>query len=537
MRKLRRKTGKKVQFRHDPAPEELLQTLNEVPLFSELEAVLEKIQEIFGQAADLVTRRLKVNSGQLALVYLDGMVNKTSVEKVLNEILLIRPQAEDAGLRLGTDLVRWLERGLAVGNVKVEESFGGVIRGILNGETALLADGEGEALLLETEEFEKRAVSEPQVEALVRGPREGFVENIGTNLTMIRRRLRHPSLRVEKLVLGDLTNTKVAVLYLEGVALEAVVEEVRRRIRQIKIDGVLESNYLEELIEDSPFSIFPQIGTTERPDRAVASLLEGRVLILTDGTPFVLYVPMIFTSLIHSPEDYYHRWHLVLGIRLLRTLGFFITLFLPSVYIALTTFHQELIPTPLAISLAMQREQVSYPAAVEAFLMQLIFEILVEAGLRLPRPLGQAISIVGALVIGEAAVQAGLVSAAMVIVISTTAIAAFLFPSYELSLSVRLLRFPMMLLSSVLGLFGIFYGLMLLLTHLVQLRSFGLPFMTPMAPFFARDQHDELFRAPWWAMRKRPKIIGSSDPMRQTSSISRKHLELEAEVEERKKEK
>jgi spore germination protein KA len=290
---------------------------------------------------------------------------------------------------------------------------------------------------------------------------------------------------------------------------------VRRRLDRIQIDGILESGYIEEFIQDRTYTPFPTVYNSERPDVIAAGLLEGKVAILVDGTPFVLMVPALFIHFFQSPEDYAQRFDISTLIRLLRYVSFFITLFAPSLYIAVTTFHQEMLPTNLLINLAAQREGVPFPAFIEALLMEITYEILREAGIRMPRTVGQAVSIVGTLVIGQAAVQAGIISAVMVIIVSITAISSYVMPSGSMSISVRMLRFPFMGLAASLGIFGIFAGVFGLLFHLCKLRSFGVPYMTPLAPFITQDQKDTLFRYPWPRMKTRPTLIGDKNKIRQ----------------------
>lgn len=520
-----------------PEPEAVLGQLAKTPIPPVLTAAAKIVKEALGNSPDVISREVKLEGALLIVIYIDGLADKSQVEKLLDSLLLKRPLVERAGLALGASLERWEESGLPMGEIKTAHNVGDVVTALLNGETCLFSEEWGRALLIDTKGWEKRAISEPDTETVIRGPREGYVENLRTNTSLIRRRLRHPNLRIEHLVLGDITNTQVAIVYIKGLANDKLVGEVRRRLKRIKIDGVLESNYLEELIEDAPFSPFPQVGHTERPDRTVANLLEGKVTILTDGTPFALSVPVTISCFMQSPEDYYERWPVALGIRIFRYLSLFISLFLPSLYVAITTFHQEMLPTPLTVSLAMQRERVPYPAVVEALLMQITFEILIEAGVRLPRPLGQAIGIVGALVIGEAAVRAGLISAAMVIVIAATAISSFAVPAFDLAIAVRMLRLPMIFFGAVLGLFGIFAGLLLILIHLASLRSFGVPYLAGWAPFVPGDQKDIVVRAPWWAMYTRPELIGFADLEREADDLKphapgdRRAIAEEAEAE------
>jgi len=479
----------------------------ERPLSGNLQVDLGYLRDVLGNSEDLVIRRLEVGGHRVAVVYLETMVDRPTVQRDILPSLRQLDRRVKGCTRPG-ELLESVKRDLAVGNLREEFLWSGLLYGLLDGRVALLLEGCNCALLVEADEWEKRAVMEPEIETVIRGPREGFTEDLPTNMSLIRRRLRSPKLRFETFYVGRVTHTRVVMAYLEGLALETVLEELRRRLGCIDIDGVLESGYIEELIEDFPLSPFPQVGRTERPDKVVADILEGRVAILTDGSPFVLTLPINLFSQIHAPDDVYERWVISHGIRLFRFLGLIISLLLPSLYVAITTFHHEMIPTTLAVALAAQRERVPYPAFVESLIMQVIFEILVEAGLRLPRPIGQAVTVVGALVIGEAAVRANLASAAMVIVISLTAIASFTNPTFGLGTVLRMLRLPMIFLAASLGLFGIFTGVLLLLIHLASLRSFGLPYLAPVSPFLWEDQKDVIFRAPWWAMYTRPKLEG-----------------------------
>jgi spore germination protein KA len=303
-------------------------------------------------------------------------------------------------------------------------------------------------------------------------------------------------------------------MYLNGVASEAIVNEVKTRLLRINIDGILESGYIEELIEDNPRSPFPQIDHSERPDKVSAAILEGRVAIVVDNTPFVLIVPTVFLQYIQSPEDYYERYLIGSLTRLVRVASYFISIIFPALYIALTSFHQEMIPTPLALSIAASREGVPFPSIGEAFLMEATFEILREAGLRLPKQAGQAVSIVGGLVIGQAAVQAGIVSQAMVIVVALTGISSFAIPAYNAAAAGRLIRFPLMLMASVLGLPGILAGLTIILIHLSSLRSFGVNFLDPFTSPNEAQLKDTIVRVPWWGMFHLPGNIAEENASR-----------------------
>ncbi len=304
-------------------------------------------------------------------------------------------------------------------------------------------------------------------------------------------------------------------MYLKGIASDKVVEEVRARLDRIDIDGILESGYIEELIQDERYSPFPTMYSTERPDVVASEILEGRIAILIDGTPFVLTVPALMIQFFHAAEDYYQRADISTLIRIIRLISFVIALLGPSLYIAITTFHQEMLPTSLLIGLAAQREGVPFPAFIEALLMEVTFEILREAGIRMPRAVGQAVSIVGTLVLGTAAIEAGIVSAAMVIVVSITAISSFVFPAFNMSISIRMLRFALMGLAASFGIFGIIVGVIALVLHLCSLRSFGVPYVSPFSPMIIQDLKDTIVRLPIWAMLTRPRLISQKNIFRQ----------------------
>ncbi|HEY8875848.1 MAG TPA: spore germination protein, partial [Desulfosporosinus sp.] len=278
---------------------------------------------------------------------------------------------------------------------------------------------------------------------------------------------------------------------------------------------VLESAYIEEMIEDEPFSVFPQIDHSEKPDKIAAAIVQGQVAIFTDGTPFVLIVPTMMTQFLQSSEDYYERSIYATSIRLVRFVFLTLALLLPALYIAITTFHRGLLPTPLLISITAAREGAPFPTVIEVLTMEVTFEALREAGLRLPKPVGQAVSIVGGLVIGEAAVQASMVSPVTVIIVALTGIASFGIPSYSFALAIRILRFGMITLASTLGLYGVLLGVLVMSAHLVSLRSFGVPYLAPFAPFNLKDMKDSLIRLPWWAMGERPRLIAKNNNNRQ----------------------
>jgi spore germination protein KA len=334
---------------------------------------------------------------------------------------------------------------------------------------------------------------------------------------MLRRKIKNPDFMLETMKIGVRTKTDVCIAYIGGLADPKLIEEIRRRLKKINTDAILETGYIEQFIEDAPYSIFSTVANSEKPDKVAAKLLEGRAAILVDGSPFVLTVPMLFMESFQAAEDYYSRPVFASITRLLRFTAFLISVLAPALYVALTSFHQELIPTPLLLTMAAAHEGVPFPSVLEAGLMVAAFEILREAGVRLPRPVGQAVSIVGALVIGESAVSAGLIGAPMVIVVSVTAVSSFIVPPQIDSGGI--LRFMLLILSGVMGGFGIAMGLIAVFIHLASLRSFGTTYLSALAPFNAEDMKDSFVRAPIWKLSKRPHDIANQDEIRQGSGL------------------
>lgn len=482
----------------------------ELMIHRDYEENTRRIKEEMGNSADLVIKEIKVGFLPGAVVFIEGIVES----KVINEFIL-QSMRDTEEIPLEKDCFQYvIEKSVMLGSTSTVTNWNKLYDCLLNGDTIILLNGYNKAISAGTAGGDKRGITEPTQQLSIRGPKDSFTEMLRTNTALIRRRIKSPNLWIEPMKIGTVTQTDVAVLYIKGIANDEIVQEVRDRLNRIDIDAVIDSGYIEQLIEDQTFSSFPTTYHTERPDVVCSELVEGRVAIVVDGSPFVLTVPALFVQFFQAPDDYYSRFDLSTSVRLLRILAFFIALIGPSLYIAATTFHQEMIPTTLAIAIAAQRENVPFPAFFEAMIMEVTFEILREAGLRLPRAVGQAVSIVGALVIGQAAVQASIVSPVMVIVVSITAIANFSTPVYAMAISARLLRFALMLLAAFVGFFGIMVGLMVIIIHLCSLRSFGVPYMAPLAPFSMDNQQDVFIRFPLWAMKDRPKFISKGNIVR-----------------------
>ncbi|MDN4523732.1 spore germination protein [Fictibacillus fluitans] len=440
---------------------------------------------------DLITRNLPYNNNKAMILYLVSLSDVEKIQKAIVEPLLLLKNCS-------------VEEAVPVNfkktNNLVEAEFA------LNaGQCLLVSEGSETIYIIDTYIPVKRAIEEPGNEQVIRGSHEGFVEHMQTNLHMIRKRINHPNFTVRQFIVGRLTNTKISVLYINKLAKDELIEEIERRIRSISSDSIQTPGFIEEFIEDTPFSPFPQVLNTERPDRVAANLLDGKAAILMEGSPTVLIAPATFFSLYQSPDDYNTRSLVGSFFRLIRLASFIIAILVPAFYISLISFHYEVIPIDMIFSVKSGLTNVPFPPLIEAAFMQITLELLKEAGIRLPRPIAPTIGIVGGLVIGNAVVQANLVSNIMIVVVAITAISSFVVPSNEMSTVLRILGFPFMIAAATFGFIGIVFALMLLLMHLCKLESFGSPYFAPFAPINWKDIKDTIIRVPRWKMNTRPK--------------------------------
>ncbi|WLD92750.1 spore germination protein [Alkalihalobacillus sp. AL-G] len=489
-----------------------------IRVFTSLEKNIENIQKLLDSPNDLTIRRFALGNtmNSCSVIFIDGLVNKKLIhDKIIQNIQLEIGQQPDDSTESKADLFEVISKKVvSVSDVKKATTLDDVSLAILSGDTVFFLDGLAQALIIGSKSWESRSIEEPITEALIRGPRDGFTENLRTNTVLIRRKIRDPNLRFKEYKIGRRSKKSLIVAYIDGIVNQDIVKEVKRRLDTIDMDDAPESGYVEQWIEDSFLSPFPQIQNTERPDKVTSALLQGKVAIVLDGTPFVLIAPITFGNTLQSPEDYYERWMVGTVIRLLRYLAAFIAVFLPSLYIALVSYHPGMIPSKLAFSIAATREGVPFPAFIEALLMAITMELLREAGIRLPKPIGQTIGIVGGLVIGEAAVSAGIVSPIMVIVVAVTAIASFSIPSYSVAISFRIIRFGFMFAAAIFGLYGIILCYIMLNIHIANLKSIGVPYSTLFAPSFNGDWKDLILRAPITMLPKRPRYMQTEDERR-----------------------
>ncbi|MCF6138486.1 spore germination protein [Pseudalkalibacillus berkeleyi] len=494
--KLKRHRRKQPQNKSNQTPEE--QSTN---LSNDLEKNKSSIKEVFTDCQDIVyhTYHFSKEYREQALVVFCETIIQNEKANLLKEVMqdLVTYEVGPATEVDLFDVKRFfIKHGVTSRAVELVETEEQVRDKILEGHIVILFQHWNKALTYDAFSVEKRSVGEPQNEVSVIGPREGTIENLTKNIGLIRSRLKSEKLKFKIKNVGNNTKSKVAYAYLEGTVPEDTLKMFKERFDGIQEEEILETSYFAELFEESTYSPFPQYRTTERPDVAVSGLLGGKIIVLVDGTPTILVCPGLFTEFFQSPSDYYQRTMFSSFIRILRIIGFIISLTLPSIYIALSTFHSELIPTVLLMAILDTREGMPFPALIEALIMIFFFEMLQEASLRLPRPIGSAVSIVGALVIGEAAINAGIASPMMVVVVALTGIASFSIPQYDFGTASRILRLPLMFAAAVLGGFGLMIGFLLIYLHLASLRSLGQPYFAPLGPIRPGAFYEFIFRSP-----------------------------------------
>jgi len=492
-----------------------------IKLPQDLAKKMDLIRPYISKNHDIVTRPFSVlgkgkDKLRAVVIYMEGIIDTAILnEDILKPLMFYSnwDQLEREGSR---HLIDWIyQTSLSVGQVKKADTLDALVQNIFDGLVILMFDGLNEVLTIDISGGERRSIQEPPTEHVIRGPREGFVENLTTNISLIRRKLRDPNLIVEKTVLGKRTRTNVAFVYIEDIADPEIVKTIKEKVSEIHMDGLLATGYIEQMIEDNHYSIFPQIQSTERPDKVVAHLLEGRVAILAEGTPFAIILPSLFIQFFQASDDYFDRPFTGSITRFARFLSFFLAVSLPAIYVSLLSFQVELIPFNLVLSLVESRKAVPLPVFVEILILELIIQLVVETGLRLPSTVGQTIGVVGGIVLGQAAISAHLASPGAVIITAITTICTFTTPSNSMALASRFLRLPLFLLASAFGTFGFSLGWLIILAHLASLESVGVPFFAPFAPTRFADLKDSFYRTFIDKMNYRPVSIPINDRKRQ----------------------
>jgi hypothetical protein len=433
------------------------------------------MQTIFDKCADIIYREINImndNRYNAVCIYITNMAPLQTTEDII-----IRLNKPPSNYKAISNIKEYCKAAVGIGEADELDDFNKIIEALIEGEMILFINGVDRGYTLDIKQPPSRAVEQPVTENVVRGPREGFVENHSTNICLIRKKIKSPNLKIEGFKIGKQTNTNVTILYMENIANKKIVEEVRARINKIDIDSAIGANYIEEYIEDSPFSIFPTIFRTEKPDVACSKLLEGRVIIITDSVPVVLSTPTLFIEFFMSPDDYYLRFYVATLARFIRLISFVISVTLPSAFVSLVTFHNELLPTSLAISIIHGRSLIPFTPMFEALFMLTTYLILQE-------------------------------------VVAFSAISALAVASPELQMPLAYVRFGLLILGGFAGMVGLTCGIIFIIIHLLSLRSFGVPYFAPFGPLKPKELVDTFIRVPLWAMKKRPKTITWKDSTR-----------------------
>lgn len=487
---------------------------------SELDDNLRAIKKIYNipNNSDLVERDFNITvKGKVLkgfIVFIDGMTDRVSISNnILQPLMLlsnieIKEEVKDVG-----DFI--YNRLLPFNQIKKVDNYKEIIGNVNFGGCAVFIDGLEFAYVADVKSWDHRGVATPQSETVIRGPQEAFNEQLRANTALIRKILKDKDLTIEGTTVGKRSNTPCAILYIRDIANDSLVQEVLRRVKNINVDYIFDTGELEQLIEDNTFIAAPQIIATERPDRVAMMLAQGNIAVVMDGSPFVLVMPATVTEFLHTTEDTNIRYPYVNFIRIIRIIGVIIALLLPGFYIAITNFHQEMIPTNLLFAIEASRENVPFPSVIEILIMEFSFELIREAGIRVPGAIGSTIGIVGGLILGQAAVSANLVSPIMIIIVAITALGSFSVPSFSMSFSIRLIRFAYIILGATAGFLGIALGLTINALMLAASKSFGVPFLAPFGPITKGKYSDKLSRKPIWKQENRPDYLNPKDIRRQ----------------------
>lgn len=486
-----------------------------------------KMRYTIPKNGDVILREFEIsvkeNSIAAFIVFFDGMTDRKVIDDdILQPLMLLSNLDIKSKNELLADYIR--NHLLTHNQIKEFKTYREVIDEINFGGCGIFVDGMDSVFAGDVKGWEHRTVERPNTELVIRGPQEGFVEILRVNTALVRKILKDEDMIVENASVGERSKTPVSIMYIKDIANDSLVAEVRRRINSIKVDYVHDSGEIEQFIEDSSFIPVPQIIATERPDRVAAMLGDGKVAVMVHGSPFALIMPTTFHELLHSPEDSYIRFPYSNLLRGIRILAFGISLLLPGIYVAITNFHQEMIPTDLLLAIEASREKVPFPTVVEILIMEVAFELIREAGIRIPGPIGPTLGIIGALILGQAAVAANIVSPILIIIVAVTGIGSFAAPNFSMAFATRILRFGYIFLGAMAGFLGISTGIFIQGLYLVNAKSFGVPFLAPFGPLTKGSLTDSIVRAPIWRQEKRPDYINPKD-YRKQPVISRKWTE------------
>lgn len=478
-----------------------------------LEEDIKIMKEILGNDETVIFRRFEnIHDKKIrgCVIFTELLVNNIVIDQnVVKPLLTFIPKDFALGENLSSELAK---RVVSTDEVKTKERPYDAITAMLIGDTVVLIDTCRECIVANSKKYSIRSIGVPETEDAVNGPKEGFTELIVANASLLRRKVKNPKLKFRFFEVGKVSRTRVCLCYIDGLCEEKILGEMISRLKGFEIDSILDVSYVEELVGDSPTSPFGTMGKTERPDVVAAKLFEGRCALLVDGTPFALTAPFLFLENFQANEDYYESFYFASFVRILRFFAFFLAVSLPGIYVALISYHKEMLPKNLLASIAISRSSVPFPAAVEMFILLILFDLLREAGVRLPKAIGVTVSTVGAIVLGQSIVSANIVSAEMIIIVAICEIASFLTPKLE---SVTfLMRLIFLILSATLGIYGYAIGVAAFCAYISSLSSFGVPFTAYIIPKTKEGAKDSYIRSPWWKMIKRPYAIQKRNRIR-----------------------
>ncbi|MDF2881590.1 MAG: spore gernimation protein GerA [Clostridiaceae bacterium] len=468
---------------------------------------ISKVEEIKNNITGMLVRKLVIKDTQIYILYIPHITNRDSLSENI-----IKPLLQYNGQQAVTvDLI--INSIIYIDDVFSEKDENKITDYIVEGKSVIIISSGSQYIVANTGQVAKRNIQSPEVETSIKSPRDAFNENLDSNLSLIRHRIKDSSLKLDYHTVGIRTKTSVVLIYLEDVANSKYVSDIKKKLDEINIDGVLESGYILKWLSNKNAYLFPQVGISERSDSACASILEGKICILVDGSNLALIAPKNFIGFLDAGDDHYNNNYVGKFLKLLRFSALIISLTLSSLYVVIVAFHPEILPAQYILALAASRVQVPVNAVTEATAMEVIMELLREANLRLPQQIGSSISIVGTIVIGQAAVFAGLVSPLMVIIVALSSMASFVVGDYTVMNPIRLLKFLMIFLSAIFGLYGFIMGLTIIIIKMTSVSSFGIPYTAPLAPFNFKD-FKNFIASNVFTNKKRPGFLNPKDKKR-----------------------
>ncbi|HZG74129.1 MAG TPA: spore germination protein [Chondromyces sp.] len=490
-----------------------------LPASLNVKKIKHQLETELQNSSDLIFRELELSGKKILITYLKSLVGSQQLNENVIAVIQSMPPKEIN--------YQSISNSLHLGEVKITGNIKEIVSGLVTGKAFIYAEENPFGILADIYEPASRSLERAETESLVYGPKLSFTDSIQQNLNIVRATIDNTKLCVEEITVGTRVKTTTYLMYIADIADTEVVQTFRQRITDIDIDYVQDASVLAQLIEDNSLSVFPQLTTTELPDRFAQNLLNGRVGLLVDRSPIAITGPSTFLSFFSSTEDMYMRWNLGTSMRLLRLLGIFISVLLTPAYVAVITFHYEVIPSPLLTSIGQSRAKVPFPPIFEALLLEFFIELLREAGARLPTKVGQTMGIVGGIVIGQAAVEAGFTSNILIIIIAISALGSFTCPSYLMGTAIRFIRFPIIILAGVLGGIGIMFSFCFILIHLLKLTSLGQPYLYPLYPMRPRDFKYSFFREPMHKYALRPLVSRIKDSQKSPKEKSKKRKDID----------